>query len=81
MNSETPVILNAARTKASARSARASRTATTSGYDTPTFSHVGEHPPFPVGTLVRLPTLQFNRFLRSNGSLLYSALILETGMT
>jgi len=29
-------------------------TATTSGYDTPTFSHVGEHSPFPVGTLAQV---------------------------
>ena len=55
-------VMNTARTKASAKNVRALRAATTSGNDTPAFSHVGEHSPFPVGTLVRLLLLQSNWF-------------------
>ncbi|KAG0580369.1 hypothetical protein KC19_4G168300 [Ceratodon purpureus] len=55
LKSESPVVLNTARTKAYAKNARGLRTATTSGYDTPsTLSHVGEHSPFPVRTLAQV---------------------------
>lgn len=63
MKSETPVVINTARTKAYAKSVRALRTATTSGYDTPsTLSHVGELSSIPVGTLVRILILSLFSF-------------------
>ena len=64
LKSESPVVLNTARTKAYAKNARGLRTATTSGYDTPsTLSHVGEHSPFPVGTLVRILILRVSEYI------------------
>lgn len=60
------VAKNTAHTKASAKSVRALRTATASGYGTSTFSHVGERSPVSVGTLVRELILDVSEYVAVN---------------
>lgn len=54
VQAETPFSTDRVYTVSTANGVRDLSTATTSGYDTPTLSHVGDHSPFPVGILAQV---------------------------